>query len=303
MQKDLVQQIIQLQTLFGDDIIICFGWMHDDLVPILYQCLRQIKKKGRLGLVLLTKGGRITTAHRVATLFREYSEMITCFIPYQARSAGTLLALGMDELVCTPLSEFTPMDVHLNSTGVQSPELPGMLSAEDIRSFHQMAKEWFGIERTEDRIQLLAIVSQRIFPVSLSSFFRADKLVRSLATQLLSSKRTSSDTIERLVDRLVGEYFAHDYSITREELRDIGLPVRDATPAEEELLWAIYQIFMTPSSDDTTIGLVASTTFFARLVGGWKPVPSSTVGHTVRPTPPGEGQQVNIMNTRWMIEE
>jgi hypothetical protein len=222
--------------------------------------------------VLSTTGGSVTTARKIALLLREYAQHLTILVPYRARSAGTLLCLSANELVLGPMAELGPIDSHIGSAGSLPPDAPGMISAEDIRAFRQMAEDWFGVRREEDRLQVLALVAQRIFPTSLSSFYRFDKLVRQVANELLEYQLPEADasTRQRIVDKLVGGYLAHDYVLSRREAQELGLRVRQPSPQEEALLWDLCRAYhpqITEHSEGTegeVVGLVANTHFFAR---------------------------------------
>src|SRR5215472_2419380 len=79
----------------------------DDVLP-LYQCLRRAERVDRLDLVLHTTGGKLVSAHRLWQLLRAYGDHLSVLVPYMARSAGTLLCLGAQEIVMGPLSELSP---------------------------------------------------------------------------------------------------------------------------------------------------------------------------------------------------
>jgi hypothetical protein len=128
----------------------------------------------------------------------------------------------------------------MGATESQPPGIPGTMSSEDIRAFPSMARDWFGVQRPEDGLQLLAMLSQRIFPVSLASFYRLDKLIRQVAEELLAFQLPADEQLRaRIVDQLVGGYHAHDYVLTRRDVQQLGLRVVEPGADEEELMWAI----------------------------------------------------------------
>lgn len=272
MQEAYTSYLRQLQSLRGNPAIVYHSDLTGDGVRMLYECLRKLGRTEHLDLILYTAGGSVTRAHQAATLLREHARYLTILVPYRARSAGTLLCLAADEMVLGPMAELGPIDSHIGSAGHTPPDAPGMISAEDVRSFRRMAEEWFGVGREEDRLQVLALVAQRIFPTSLSSFYRYDKLVRHAADQLLVYQMpgTEASRRQRIVDQLVGGYYAHDQVISRAEIRELGLRATDATPEVEALLWNLTQACgaRTPESyggawGEGALGLVASVDFRA----------------------------------------
>lgn len=289
-----------LEALRGRPALLYYATLNDESVDVLYQCLRQLGPSERLDLVLCTTGGFVTTTRRIALLLREYTRHLTILVPYRARSAGTLLCLSADELVLTPLTELSPLDPCISSADAPA-NAQGIISAADIRAFRDLSEEWFGVTREEDRLQVLALIAQRFFPTSLSTFYRSEKLIRQVAQELLRYQLPGQDaTVQQIVDQLVGGYFSHDYGITRSEARALGLQVHAASTQEETLLWELWQACRAqmaayPGQEpQETVGLIASAGFQAREVHRWIAPQGG----------PGSGAQSGPVSfTRWEIEE
>jgi ClpP class serine protease len=58
-----------------------------------------------LGIILHSPGGNAHTAFQIACLLNRHSKRLRCFIPCYAKSATTLVALGMHELVFGEMAE------------------------------------------------------------------------------------------------------------------------------------------------------------------------------------------------------
>ncbi|MBM3708626.1 MAG: hypothetical protein FJW69_09890, partial [Actinobacteria bacterium] len=82
----------------------------DDVVAIFYRHLELIGNKDNIDLFLYTRGGDMITPIRIVKLIRSYCKKFGILIPYRAHSAGTLVALGADEIVMTKIGELTPVD-------------------------------------------------------------------------------------------------------------------------------------------------------------------------------------------------
>lgn len=278
MEPFHLPQLRELQALRGRPTLIYDASITDDAVRILYECLHQMGPGKQLDLVLTTVGGVVTVARRLALLLREFTPHLTILVPYHARSAGTLLCLSANELVLSPMSALSPIDSHIGSAGHPPPGTPGMISAEDIRQFRHMAEDWFGVSREKDRLQVLALMAQNVFPPTLSTFYRSEKLIRQAAHELLLYQLPSADESVRhcIVDQLVSGYDAHDHVITRAEARTLGLQVHYASQSEEVVLWDLYkacrrQFLEHPGQpdEDGVIGLIMSAQFCARLEQRW----------------------------------
>lgn len=240
--------ILELEQLRGNRVVTYFigdnvsKHIDNTDVPVMYECLKSFAAQDKLDVILHTKGGFNSAAYRIALLLRDYAPHINILVPYQARSAGTLICLAANQLVLSPLSELSPLDPYISSSGDLPPGTPAFISAEDIRALKEMAEVWFGIDTEEYRLHLFTLISQRIFPASLGLFYRANVHVREIANELLTFQLPDAnpETRSSIVDKLVMGYRTHDYSITRSEARTLGLQISFATIEEEKLMWDIY---------------------------------------------------------------
>jgi hypothetical protein len=274
LKSALRSPLAQLELLRGAPVILYAGMINSDTVQILYDCLRHTGASERLHLVLSTAGGSVTAARQIALLLREFTARLTILVPYRAWSAGTLLCLSANELILGPLAELGPIDPHISSAGPPPEGAPAMISAEDIRAFRQMAEGWFGVQREEDRLQVLALVAQHIFPTSLSAFYRSHQLTRQIATELLCYQMPDAEPGRRqqVVDQLIEGYYAHNYAISRAEARALGLQVHYTSSDEESLLWQIIKVVrqhagdesLPPEGSQRVHALIMSTGFYAR---------------------------------------
>jgi hypothetical protein len=307
LKLSLRPQLARLELLRGAPVILYAGMINSDTVQILYECLRNTGATERLHLVLSTPGGSVTVARQIALLLREFTTQLTILVPYRAWSAGTLLCLSANELILGPLAELGPIDPHVSSAGPPPEGAPGMISAEDVRAFRQMAEGWFGVQREEDRLQVLALVAQHIFPTSLSAFYRSHQLTRQIATELLCYQMPDAEPGRRqqVVNQLIEGYYAHNYAISRAEARALGLQVQYTSPDEEALLWHISKIVrrhagdepLPPDRPERVHALIMSTGFCACQM-------ERTVNRA-GPARAGSEEESQFSNTtlRWEIEE
>lgn len=304
--------VARLQTIRRHPVVFYDSALTSDAVPILYECLRRVGYTDDLDLVLSTGGGAITSTRQIAMLLREFTGRLTILVPYRARSAGTLLCLSADELVLGPLAELGPVDSAMDSAGPAPPDAPGTISAEDIRAFRSLAEDWFGVVRAEDQLQVLALLATRIFPTSLASFYRFDKLVREVAAELLEWQLAGDERRkerEGIVSRLVSGYHSHDAVLSRRDVRELGLRAVDATPEEEEILWGMSQLIrpitgLIPRSSrrpgaaqlwEEVTGVIAANDFCARHV-----VLRGGSGRSEE-LPAAVSQEAPVLNASWEI--
>ena len=306
MDKIPFPQLAELESLRGNPVILYSSMINDDCVSVLYECLRRKKQMKSLDLILSTMGGLVTTTRQLALLLREYTQHLNILVPYHAKSAGTLLCLSANELVLGPLAALGPIDSHISSLRPIPSDAPSLISAEDIRAFREMATNWFGVDREEDRLQVLALLAQRIFPTSLSSFYRFDQLIRQIANELLAYQLPEAEveTRKRIVNQLIEGFAAHDYIISRNDAYELGLRVRFTTPQEEILLWDILQACRIQTSEQSNriglegAGLIASTDFYAHQILFPKEAPPERHSEALPKVP---ARAENVRTVRWEI--
>lgn len=298
--------IDDLAVLRGRPAVVLCATIDDDLVSWAYQALAGLGRTDRLDVVLSTTGGSVSSGRQLALLLREYADHVSVLVPRRARSAGTLVCLSADELVLDPLGELSPVDSNMAAEGLLPQGGPAVISSEDVKAFPEMARSWFGVRREEDNVQVLAILAQRIFPTTLASFYRLDKLARETALELLLFQRPDEADAEwrsATVDKLVSGYHAHDVALSRRDLLGLGLAVVPAEPAAEQLLARFRDIFDSTLRQlgdvEQVVGIVATADLQARhVLRAASPDPSPDSLH--RPDGDDEAGTVQRLESVWV---
>jgi ClpP class serine protease len=158
-----------------------------------------------IDLIIHTPGGLVLAAGQIAHALRRHRAKVTVFVPHYAMSGGTLIALAADEIVMDPNAVLGPVDPQLD----QSP-------AASILTVLDRKKP----EDIEDKTFILADVSRK-----------AIMQVRRTVQDLLS-ERMSVEEAGTLADKLATGTWTHDYPITAEEAKSLGLPVSTEVPEE-----------------------------------------------------------------------
>lgn len=246
-----LKELLQLEALYQSRVILYITddrtfpprTMMDEDLPILYDCLQTLPTAERLDLILYTGGGPVNVGRKIILLLRDFAPQVRVLVPYKAHSAGTLLCLGANEIVMGRMAELSPIDPHLSATGEVSSEGPRFISSEDIRTFREIAQNWFGLKQEEHWMHIFNLLSQRIFPTTLSTFYRADRQTQQIATELLRYQLSDEgiDRHQQIVEQLLHGYDAHDYAIFRTEAKQLGLRVSWPSREEEMLLWCIWK--------------------------------------------------------------
>lgn len=224
----------------------------DDVIPILFRHLELIGNKNNIDLLLYTRGGDMVTPIRIVKIIRSFCKKFGILIPYRAHSAGTLTALGADEIVMTKLAELTPVDpttghpFNPRDPVDQKKVIP--ISVEDITSYFLLAKDKINIK--EDKIAEIYenltkhsyFDSKHLHPLALGNVYRAQRMIRVLSERLLSLHMDTSNkkVIEKIVNEITSDICIHNYPIYRDEAKSLGLNVIVPNDNLERMLWNVY---------------------------------------------------------------
>jgi hypothetical protein len=226
-----------------------------DVFPYFYECLQLFGKVKAIDLLIYSQGGMTMAAWGLVTLLREYCSKLGVLVPYKAHSSATLIALGADEIVMTPLGQLSPVDPSVttpyNPTAGpagnpnQTTYLP--VSVEDVTAFLELAKKEAGLRDSSSLTKVFEKLSEHVKPLALGNVYRAHEQIRMLTKKLLSLHMKSwSDTRKKkkIISNLTRDLYSHDYLIRRTEAKNtIGLKIQndEKTKEVEKLIWELFQ--------------------------------------------------------------
>ncbi len=173
--------------------------MTDDEVPI--------------DLILHTPGGLVLAAGQIAHALKKHPAKVTAFVPHDAMSGGTLIALVANEIVMDDNAMLGPVD----------PQLGQQPTASILKVLERKP-----ISEIEDDTIILAGISEK-----------AIQQVKAIGAGLLN-ERIGAERAEQLATQLSTGVWTHDYPITVEEARELGLPVSTEMPKEVYRLKGLY---------------------------------------------------------------
>jgi len=166
-----------------------------------------------LDIVLHTPGGLVLASLQIARALQQRKGEVRVIIPHYAMSGGTLIALAADEIIMSRHAVLGPVDPQL-----------GQYPAASIMSVLEKKP----IEEIDDQTLILADVGAK-----------AIQQVRQSVFELLSS-HYPQEKAKELADLLSTGTWTHDYPITFEKAKEIGLKVRSDIPREFMQLMSLY---------------------------------------------------------------
>jgi ClpP class serine protease len=166
-----------------------------------------------IDFVVHTPGGLVLAAMQIARAVEAHPAKVTVYVPVYAMSGGTLIALAADEIAMGEFSVLGPID----------PQIAGFPAA-SIAKVPKIKP----IEQVFDLTLILADVSEKAL----------DQVKRG-AVELLTPQMEEG-AARALAEKLAGGHWTHDYALTAEEARTLGLPVKVGMPSQVLDLMKLY---------------------------------------------------------------
>lgn len=225
-----------------------------DALPMLYKHLQSTGKVNTIYLFLYSTGGLTMAGWRIVTLIREFCKKFIVLVPYKAHSCATLIALGADEIIMSPMAQLSPVDPTVMTPYnppapnqvAGGPQMPLPLSVEDVVSYLNLAKEEASLKTAEELKDVFIKLASSVSPIALGNVHRARTQIRMLTEKLLNfhmKGRNVDKKIGKIVSTLTEKLFSHDYLIGRTEAKEIGLKIKNPNHSMEQLIMGLYQDF------------------------------------------------------------
>lgn len=166
-----------------------------------------------IDIILHTPGGLVLAAEQIARAIRKHPARVTVFVPHYAMSGGTLLALAADEIVMDENAVLGPVD----------PQIGSFPAASLLRVIQEKNKD-----DIDDKTLILADVAGK-----------AMDQVRTTVFEILKEKM-EEEKAQELARIFTEGRWTHDYPITIDQLRQMGLNVHEGLFREVYQLMELY---------------------------------------------------------------
>jgi len=210
-----------------------------DIFPMMHKHLIQIGHQKKIDLFIYSTGGITIAGYALVNLIREYCDKFNVIIPFKALSTATLISVGADEIIMTPMAQLSPIDPsvqHPLGPIVQIPGQPGgqiaPVNVEDVNAFINLAKQETHLENEESMKMVFEQLATRIHPLVLGAVQRSREQIAFLASNLMKYHCDDEDKINSVVKILTRERFSHSYLIGKKESKE-GLGLNVVEPTEE----------------------------------------------------------------------
>ena len=170
-----------------------------------------------LDLILHTPGGLVLASEQIACALKRHPGKVTIFVPHYAMSGGTLIALAANEIIMDHDAVLGPVDPQLGT------QQGGYYPAASIISALREPNP-----NRDDQTLILGDMAKK-----------AVDQVYDVLYSLIKDKMPE-DKAQELAKALSDGHWTHDYPISFEELKNMGLSVNDKLPPEVHGLMDLY---------------------------------------------------------------
>ncbi len=201
-QSRVIAMIHRQETLslFGVPVSSSIGIEDSEAV---LRAIRLTPTDQPIDLVLHTPGGLVLAAEQIAMALLERTGKVTVFVPHYAMSGGTLLALTADEIVMDPHAVLGPVDPQIGDMPAAS-----IVKLLELKPPHQISDEMLVLTdiAQKARGQVAAFVDHALL------------------------KHMPRERAALLATALSEGRWTHDFPITVDMARQLGLPVSTKMP-------------------------------------------------------------------------
>ncbi|MFN4319712.1 MAG: SDH family Clp fold serine proteinase [Aquificaceae bacterium] len=170
-----------------------------------------------IDFIVHTPGGLALAATQIANALVRHKGPVRVIVPHYAMSGGTLLALAADEIMMDPNAVLGPVDPQIGQMPAAS--ILKVLEKKDIKDI-------------EDQTLILADIAQK-----------AINQMKSYLVWLLTENGMERVKAESIAEELATGKYTHDYPLTVEYLKSLGLNVNTYIPEE---VYELMELFPQP---------------------------------------------------------
>lgn len=158
-----------------------------------------------IDLIMHTPGSLVIAAEQIAWAMKQHPAKVTVFVPHYAMSGATLIALAADEIV---------MDENA-VLGTIDPQIGGRPAASILKIL-----DWKDPKEIDDETLILTDIAQK-----------ALNQVKICALNIMRG-RMDDEKAADVAEVLTQGQWTHDYPITVDMARELGIPISSGMPVE-----------------------------------------------------------------------
>jgi len=216
-RQSRVITLIHRQEALGLFGIPIFRYINIEDSEQVLRAIRMTPPDMPIDLIVHTPGGLALAATQIANALVRHRGPVRVIVPHYAMSGGTLLALAADEIIMDPNAVPGPVDPQIGQMPAAS--ILKVLERKDLKDM-------------DDQTIILADIAQK-----------AIDQMKSYLIWLLTQNGMEKEKAEGIAEELATGKYTHDYPLTVEYLKSLGLNVNTEVPEE---VYDLMELFPQP---------------------------------------------------------
>lgn len=258
-KKEIEDAAQALATQMNADVLLYSGGIWDGLDHQLFSMISSRERRPGVLLMMTTWGGIPAVAYRIARYLRAHYEKISLYVHTHCISAGTLIALGADELILSESAQLGPLDMQIRNreeagerrSGLTAGQALVVLRTEAMATFDEFFEKLrygrtYGLSTkisaeiaAQMSIGLVRSVYEQIDPMQLGENHRTMTIALEYGDRL-----KTGNVKDGAIGRLITGYPSHDFVIDRKEAKQLFNHVNPPTPEQAALAQKVVGLVM-----------------------------------------------------------
>lgn len=224
--------------------------------------LKSLQRFRKCTVFLTTYGGDPHAAFRIARCLRHHYDEVRLSVPSYCKSAGTLIAIGANELAIGDLGELGPLDLQVTKPTDVMERGSGLDYMQGLQVALMHAHQAFGLFMevrrggirlptkqagelaTNMAVGMVAPLYAQIDPNRIGEMQRAIQIAKEYGERL---DEYSKNLRPGALEKMVADYPSHSFVIDRKEAKSLFNRVKPMTGAEDELVDTLWNLFVEQS--------------------------------------------------------
>ncbi len=227
--------IDNIQATRNSKVLVLFSFspLDESVALSLNNVLRRMGNMEKLDVVLESMGGDLDSAYKMLLLLKSYAKTVTVIVPFYAKSAAALIALGADQLQLCRAGELGPLD----------PQILDTTSDQMVPSFSIKKMVDFIIDVGNPLVQVSLV--DKLSPLLIGAYRVSEETSKQYLREIFMSKELNNEKIDALIPVFTEKLLSHGYPITEKFLEMHGVPIVKLDESEEAAFADIHANLIT----------------------------------------------------------
>jgi hypothetical protein len=255
MSEELPDKVIGAVEVVAEqldaDIVVYSGGIRGGADDRFIDLIAEKQKRKNIVLFLTTSGGLPDVAFRIARACQEFYEgKFSLIVDTWCKSAGSLVAVGANEIVMSDHAEFGPLDIQMTSREEVGERDSGLVPIQAINTLRQQSFEtfddFFSRLRFGDNSFSTKMAADTAAKMTIGLFnevfrqidpMRLGEMQRAMNIGLAYGERLATKNVkEYAISKLIAGYPSHSFVIDRLEAGNLFIDVRRTSQDEANMI-------------------------------------------------------------------